>query len=892
MKKTLNVLFVLDSDEEIVPFEKELRRGNFAFSWERVYSPATMSSALSRQSWDIVISNSELFRITGLDVLKILYDYKKNVPVIIISEYLEEDEIVSIIKAGAQDFILKSNLTRLVPVVERCLKFRQNSHPGKATPKNNNNHSQPLSDEGLKLALEGNNAGLWDWNVRTGKIHFSPQWEVMLGFEPGEFKPNMDSWEKLIHPDDRVEVQRILNEHLEGRSSYYETEHRVRSKSGEWIWIQGRGRVVERDGKGKPKRAIGTYMDISSRKMAEATLYRKTAEFETIFKAIPDAVIFSNAAQEIIMVNPAFSKMFGYRPEEVSGKKSDILYADKKDFEAQENIRFNLKPKEKLEPYEVTYKKKSGEYLISETVSTSVNDAQGKTIGFINIIRDISIRKETQEALKESEEKFRTLLEAAPQAILVTDDEGKIAIINAMVEKVYGYKRDELIGQPIEMLIPPRFHQNHTAYRAEYMKAPDSRRMGGDLEIYSRKKDGSEFPVEVNLSYIQVDGKSYVMCFITDITGRKQMEDILRDSEANYRRLFEEDLTGNFIMAPEGKLLTCNLSFARIFGFASVEEAKEANFFGLHSDPQFKTSYLNLLQKKKKLEFHEIEFKHRDGRTIYVVENVIGVFGKDGKLEKIRGYLFDDSKRREIESQIVQGQKMESLGILAGSIAHDFNNLLSVISANSEILLMKMNSEDPLRKAAEQIKQTSRQAAILTNQILTFSRKQTVQPRLIDLNAVVENVGKILLRLIGKDIEMKTVVNPELGKVKIDPVQIEQIIINLAVNARDAMPGGGKLTIGTNNVTLDEETAKQHIDARAGPYVLLAVSDTGTGMDAETKRKIFEPFFTTKKKGKGTGLGLATVYGIVKQNKGFIDVFSELGKGSIFKVYLPIQDDE
>jgi len=764
MKKTFHVLFVLDSDEEIAPLEKELRRGNFVFSWERVYSPATMSTALSRQNWDIVISDLELFRITGQDVLKILHDHKKTIPVIIIAEYLEEDEIVNILKGGAQNFILKSNLTRLLPVVERCLEMKQFSRPAKVTSKNSNNHSDSISDDELKLALEGNNAGLWDWNVRTGKIHFSPQWEVMLGFEPGEFKPDMDSWEKLIHPEDRIEVRRVLNEHLEGRSTYYETEHRVKSKSGEWIWIQGRGRVVERDGKGKPKRAIGTYMDISSRKIAEATLYRKTAEFETIFKAIPDAVIFSNAAQEIMMVNPAFSRMFGYRPEEVSGRKGDFLYADQKDFAAQEIIRLNLKTKEKLEPYEAKYKKKSGEYLIAETVSTSVNDVQGKTIGYINIIRDISIRKKTQEALKESEEKFRTL--------------------------------------------------------------------------------------------------------------------------------FEEDLTGNFIMTPGGNLLTCNLSFAKIFGFASVQEAKEANFFSLHSDPEFKSSFLNLLEKKKKLESHEIEFKHRDGHTIYVIENVVGIFDDEGKLEKIRGYLFDDSKRREIESQIVQGQKMESLGTLAGSIAHDFNNLLSVISANSEILLMKMSSEDPLRKAVEQIKQTSRQAAILTNQILTFSRKQAVMPRLIDLNAVVENVGKILLRLIGKDIEMKTVVNPALGKVKMDPVQIEQIIINLAVNARDAMPDGGKLTIGTNNVTLDEETAKQHIDARPGPYMLLAVSDTGTGMDAKTKERIFEPFFTTKKKGKGTGLGLATVYGIVKQNKGFIDVSSELGKGSTFKVYLPIQDDE
>jgi PAS domain S-box-containing protein len=887
MDKQLRILFVQDSDKEVQPLLEELQQGEYEVSWERVYSRSMAKSALSSQEWDVVIASHEMARLSSLDILKILREKSLNTPFIIVSEYLEEGSVVNAIKAGAQDFVLKSNLTRLLSVIENCL---QNTNNKPQPP--SSNHSLHISDERLKLALEGNNTGLWDWNLQTGEIHFSPQWGKMLGYEPGELEPTIRSWHQLVHPDDIVDVQRQLEEHLEGNSAYYETEHRIRSKQGEWIWIQDRGRVVERDGEDRPLRVIGTYMDISPKKLAETPLYRKTAEFETIFRAIPDAVIFASANREIIMVNPAFTRLFGYKPDEVYGKKSAFLYADKKDFEKLEKVRSNEDAEKKVDLHETRYKKKNGEMFICETVGTPVKDAQGHTIGFVYIIRDISRRQKAEKAQQESEEKFRNLLEAAPQAILVTNEEGEIVIVNAMAEKLYGYDRKTLIGQTVEMLIPERLRGKHIEHRSDYITNPRSREMGMNLNLHSINKEGIEFPVEVSLSYIKIDGKTYVMSFITNISDRKKMEDILRESESSYRRMFEEDLTGNFVMTPEGKFLNCNLAFARIFGFSSVEEAKKTNFFSMHADPQFKSSFLDLLGTKKKLEFHEIELRHQDGRVIYIVENVIGMFDEKGKLEKIRGYLFDDTRRREIESQFMQAQKMESLGMLAGSIAHDFNNLLSVISANSEILLMKMDSEDPLRKSAEQIKQTSRQAAILTNQILTFSRKQVVQPRVIDLNKVVENVSKILLRLIGKDIEMKTVLNPNLGKVKIDPVQIEQIIINLAVNARDAMPGGGKLTIGTNNVVLDDEMAKKHIDAHPGHYALVAVSDTGTGMDARTRERIFEPFFTTKKKGKGTGLGLATVYGIVKQNKGFIDVYSELGKGSIFKIYLPAREEE
>jgi len=366
-----------------------------------------------------------------------------------------------------------------------------------------------------------------------------------------------------------------------------------------------------------------------------------------------------------------------------------------------------------------------------------------------------------------------------------------------------------------------------------------------------------------------------------------------RASEASHQTLVEQAPVGIYRSNPAGRFLSVNAALVRILGYDSAAEVLQLDLSrDVYADPAERQRLLDRDTYTDR-EYDEVEatWKRKDGSPLNVQLSVRAVRNPARQVEYYETFLRDVTEQRLLQQQLVQAQKMEAVGRLAGGIAHDFNNLLTVITSYSDLLLEDFGPDDPRRDDVEQVRKAAEGATSLTRQLLAFSRQQVLEPRVVNLNAVVSGLRKMLQRVIGEDVEFATTLAPDLRAVRADVGQLEQVLMNLAVNARDAMPTGGKLTIETANVDLDADYTRTHHQTAAGHFVMLAVSDTGSGMDEATKARIFEPFFTTKGPGKGTGLGLATVYGIVKQSGGVVWVYSELGHGTSFKVYLPRVDD-
>ena len=384
---------------------------------------------------------------------------------------------------------------------------------------------------------------------------------------------------------------------------------------------------------------------------------------------------------------------------------------------------------------------------------------------------------------------------------------------------------------------------------------------------------------------------TYVSQHIAVAIVRKRQEEALRASEARHRSLVERAVYGMYRSSVDGKFLDVNPALVKMLGYASPEELMTVDMAReVYVDPQQRAAVIQAYKKSGTLDPCELRWKRKDGRQITVRLSGSPFNNDRGETLGFEMIAEDITERRNLEEQLRQSQKMEAVGRLAGGIAHDFNNLLTVIKGYSELILDEFTHTDPRRGEIDEISKAADRAASLTRQLLAFSRQQVLEPKILNLNSVVHNMDKLLHRLIGEDIDLFTVLEPGLGRVKADPGQVEQVIMNLAVNARDAMPQGGKLTIETANVELDENYARDHMSVKPGSYVMIAVTDTGVGMTEKVKVRIFEPFFTTKEVGKGTGLGLSTVYGIVKQSGGYVWVYSEIGKGSSLKVYLPRVD--
>jgi len=495
------------------------------------------------------------------------------------------------------------------------------------------------------------------------------------------------------------------------------------------------------------------------------------------------------------------------------------------------------------------------------------------------------------------------LLETLPDATVIVDRDGIIVQVNSQTQELFGYTCSELIGQKIEMLVPERYRRQHHHHRQGYAHTPKTRRMGADLDLRGRRHNGSEFPVEISLSPVSTEKGTFVLSAIRDMSERKRIdEELRRASEELHRRTAEQlgeyrtrlasiiDSSEDAILSKDlnGIITSWNRGAEHIYGYSAQEViGKHISFLTPSDRPDEISEILQKIAQGESVEHHESVRVTKDGRQLNVSLSVSPLRGATGDIVGASAIARDITAQKRAEGQLRQSQKMEAVGRLAGGVAHDFNNILGIINACTEFLRDRIDPAAEPSLYVENIKKATERGTALTKQLLAFSRSPAIQPRVLDLNERLRDISKLLRPLLGDDIEILIVSRSPSAVVEADPGQLDQIVVNFAVNARDAMPRGGKFILETGVVEFDRAFAEQHQPLTPGKYVLLAVSDTGEGMDEATVSRIFEPFFTTKEVGKGTGLGLATVYGIVKQSAGHITVYSEPGQGTTFKIYFP-----
>jgi PAS domain S-box-containing protein len=596
--------------------------------------------------------------------------------------------------------------------------------------------------------------------------------------------------------------------------------------------------------------------------------------------------VFDRETLQILAVNDAAVSHYGYSHEE-------FLRLSIRDLRPPEDVpRFveqvRLAPTGPHSAGTWRHRKRDGTIIQVELSAHGLTYANRPAE--LVVVNDITDRLTAEQALQHREERFRQLTDNMHEVFFVVDAQFRETLyISPAYEEIWGWSRQSLYDDPRSFITPvvdedrERLFRNMT--QAQQGGVPD------DIEFRVRRPDGTTRWVLARSMPVRNDrGEVYrIAGVVSDITERKRADEALRVSEGRARALFDTVHLIVLGLDAHGSVDYVNPFFLQLTGYTREETLGQPwieRFLPKGQQDHMLGVFLDLVEQG----FHphyQNSIVTRSGEERMIAWNNTVLRDAQGRPTGTLSIGEDITEQHRLEEQFRQAQKMEAVGRLAGGVAHDFNNLLTVITSYSALMLEDLGPTDPRREDLNEILRAATGAAGLTRQLLAFSRQQVLEPRVLDLNEVVGAAGKMLQRVIGEDVELVTVLSPDLGWVKADPGQIEQVIMNLAVNARDAMPDGGKLTIETANAELDDAYARHHPPVSPGEFVLLSVSDTGIGMDELTRARLFEPFFTTKEKGKGTGLGLATVYGIVKQSAGFIWVYTELGHGTTFKIYLP-----
>ncbi len=865
------------------------------------------------------------------------------------------------------------------------------------------------SEHELKLTLGATTDGIWKWNFKTNELFFSDRYYTMLGYEPGEFPASYESWNSLIHPDDRDSCFAVAEKYLESKPDLYDNEFRLRTKDGRYRWIHTRARVVEWDDAGEAVRMIGNHEDITDRKMAEEALLESQRRYSLATNAGKTGVWDWDLNTNEVYLDTVLKGFLGYRDDEITNDIEEwgkhVHSADREQVFAEVERCLSGDEQDYEVEHRMIHKDGSVRWILARGLP--IRDDRGKPIRFLGTDTDITDRKKAEEALKESEANYRFLAENMHDIVWTVDLDMKTTYVSPSIEKVLGFTPEERLDQTVSQQLTPEsleLAKRSLLGELERESENDARDSSITLELDYFRKDGSIACLESVLVFIRDENSNPIGIYglSRDITDRKNAEEAQRESQAKYqsivdsfegllyiissdyeiqfmnerlmkrtgrnalgekcyqvlhdqddicswclaeaawrgdtvqwevlspkdnrwysainspvgradgtasmmgmlqdmtdRKTAEEDRSrlatiseqaGESIVVTDrdGAIQYVNPAFEKVTGYAAREAIGQNPRFlnsGEHDEEFYKEMWATLIRGDT-WRGHLVN-KNKEGKLFEEDATISPVEDEFGNIVSYVAVKRDVTAQVLLEKQLYQAQKMESIGTLAGGIAHDFNNLLQIVLGYADMIMMDKGEQSQDRRNLDIIRQAATDGRDLVKGLLTFSRQVESELRPVNLNQQLKRVQRILRRMVPRMIEIRLSLGDDLNAVNADSVQVEQVLLNLAVNAQHAMPKGGKLTIETRNVTLDEDYCRTQVEAEPGEHVLLKISDTGHGMEKETVARIFEPFYTTKEAGVGTGLGLSIVYGIVRNHGGHVTCSSEPGQGTTFTIYLP-----
>jgi len=912
--KPLRILH-LEDDADYCLFVRDLLADEgLAAEVVEVADRVAFEAALVTGRFDVILADFTLPGYSGLQALATAHERVPQTPFLLVSGTIGEQGAIESLRAGTTDYVLKQWPDRLVPAIRRAVdeaRERERRQLAESELIRKESYFRALTDNSLEVVSLVDGEGCF--------LYTSPAMGRMLGYGPDTLIAK--SVQDFLHPEDRAQAEQAFRIGLANPEQPVVVEFRFRHQNGSWVYLEANGQNRLNDP--EVKAVVFNLRDATERRRLEQrhqALYNLGRSLSSVRGPHEAAEIIRDIADQLFVWDVFTLDLLGdatdqTRPilnvDTIAGRRMVVETPGGVHATSALAKRIMQKGAEMIlvaEPVQMlpdarpfgdichpsasllfapirNHKKVLGLLSVQSYTPNAYSEPDLETL---QVLADhcggALERIGAEEALRESEARFREIFANSPDAIFVENFAGSVLDVNPAGCRLHGLTRAQLLGRNVAELVPEEQRRDLPRDFQGLLEGVVS-----CMESESLAADGRITPVEIRVTRIDYNGQPALLLHVRDISERKQTESALRSSEMLFHSVWENSVDGMRLTDEHGRIVAVNEAFCKLVGLSRTE-LEGHPFTVIYADTEQPERLLQEYQRGFHDRVIERKIEHRltlrQGRSV-VLEDTNSFVELRGQPPLLLGLFRDVTLQKELEDQLRQSQKMDAIGQLAGGVAHDFNNILTVIQGHASLLLADGSLAESAGKSAQQIAQVAERAAGLTRQLLTFGRRQVMQPRQLDLNEVVANMTKMLGRILGEDIALQMSYWPDPPRIRADASMMEQVLLNLAVNARDAMPEGGQLSIRISVEDLPARHGRPQADARPGRFVCLTANDTGCGIPPENLRRIFEPFFTTKEVGKGTGLGLATVYGIVKQHQGWIEVESQLGRGTTFRVYLP-----